>query len=697
MLAALLVALVSAAPAMPPPPPPTVASVPDEPGSVALPHSGPTLQSLAADLDADGAPELVRLVGGEGDGVVAEAWSDRAAGWIALGGVVVVPEQPSGDQADVDYVGRPVRLLLRHVDGDDRVTLVRQPRYAEPGTGAEDCCLLLDDLVVRDGALALVPVAEPARSVDAVFAIDLDGDRTDELLTSRSLPPLADISYPTEALVYRWAGPAFAVPVTTELPIGSGDTPFIIGDSDGLPGEELGIISRAGRPALFRISLDDGDRLRVDGAGLAVTDAVAVPIAEGRGVAVVGPVVGLAVLSWPAGSEPGEPVGALPMGDARMLGLIETSGEPQLVVRGADALSLHVLDLPDLAPSDPETTATLAAVTHASGVVAPYAGVVPGGGPEGERAVIVAGRLLGTGDLAADATLAGAQPVGLVGRSRAWLAIQHGPMPFGPMPFGALDPAGGRLDAPDRQLNASVTLSPLSAALMPEADAGVLEPAVRSAKTLADGALAVSADGFVAIIEAPPGSRVYVSPSDPTAIAPALVVPGGEELEVEILPPAAAEGPRFRAALSVVTPAGDAYLASWGVMVLDGPPPLAATTTTPVGSADVEISGSTATYATVSVGGEPVAVDADGRFMTTVELPPVPTEVVVVAVDALGNEARLSLTGIGLFDYRSLPWIPISGVLLGIAAVVLFLRVPRTRAEPRIASEEGTVEELDPD
>jgi hypothetical protein len=147
----------------------------------------------------------------------------------------------------------------------------------------------------------------------------------------------------------------------------------------------------------------------------------------------------------------------------------------------------------------------------------------------------------------------------------------------------------------------------------------------------------------------------------------------------------------------VVTPAGDAYLASWDAVVLDGPPPLGATTHTPLGSADVEIRGSTAPYATVRLGGDSLAVDADGRFRTTVALPPWPTEIVVVAVDPIGNEARLRLTGIGLFDYRSLPWIPISAVLLGVAAVVLFLRVPRTRAAPRTASEEGTVEELEPD
>jgi hypothetical protein len=155
-----------------------------------------------------------------------------------------------------------------------------------------------------------------------------------------------------------------------------------------------------------------------------------------------------------------------------------------------------------------------------------------------------------------------------------------------------------------------------------------------------------------------------------------LIVPERGELEVALGPPAgaAAETLRYRAALTVVTPAGRGYLASWEVQVLAAPQ-LEATVFTPLGSTGVEISGLTAAHARVTVAGEPVTV---------------------AAVDPLGNEAGLLLTGIGIFDYRSLPWVPISGAVLGVAAVFLLLRVPRTRSV-RTASEEGTVEELEPD
>jgi hypothetical protein len=114
-------------------------------------------------------------------------------------------------------------------------------------------------------------------------------------------------------------------------------------------------------------------------------------------------------------------------------------------------------------------------VTLAGGPVAPYVGLLPGGGPDRQAVVMSAGVLFGAGlENAATGTLAGAQPIGLVGRDRAWLAILQGPMPFGP-----LNPSGGRLDAPSPASNASVTLAPLDLALAPEADAGAFVPEIQ--------------------------------------------------------------------------------------------------------------------------------------------------------------------------------------------------------------------------
>jgi hypothetical protein len=175
-------------------------------------------------------------------------------------------------------------------------------------------------------------------------------------------------------------------------------------------------------------------------------------------------------------------------------------------------------------------------------------------------------------------------------------------------------------------------------------------------------------------------------------------VPDQGRLLVSMPPPATTTpNPRYRASLTVVTPAGHGYLASWEARSLTDPPPLTARAETPIGSLAVEIRGITAPYAAVTVDGRATSVDASGAFSTSVELPPWPTEVEVVAVDPLGNEAAVAVSGIGLVDYRGLPWIPIALLLLGGAALVLYLRVPRPAAVPRRADDDAALEELDPD
>src|SRR5262245_8596512 len=233
VLAGLVAALVAGGTAPPPGPPVAVARVPDEPAAIVLPDDAPTLQALAADLDTDGAPEIVRLVETANGAIQVEAWTQRGSSpWEPMAQPAFAVSSDGG-QAELAYAGRPIRLILRHVDGADRVTLVRQPDFtevADPDASA-GCCILLDDLAISGTTIELVSVSAPGAVADAVHAIDLDGDGTDELLATRALAPGDDPTRPVEGRVFRWAGSRFARPTATDLPVGSPSQPFVLGDS----------------------------------------------------------------------------------------------------------------------------------------------------------------------------------------------------------------------------------------------------------------------------------------------------------------------------------------------------------------------------------------------------------------------------------------------------------------------------------
>ena len=59
----------------------------------------------------------------------------------------------SGTRIDPVYQATPVRLLVRRVDGAERVTVASQPHFEEIDVG-DPCCLLLHDLVIEPGGVA---------------------------------------------------------------------------------------------------------------------------------------------------------------------------------------------------------------------------------------------------------------------------------------------------------------------------------------------------------------------------------------------------------------------------------------------------------------------------------------------------------------------------------------------------------------
>lgn len=702
LLRAALLALAIGLSPIPARPTDAAGPIADEPGAIVLPDA-PLLQAVAADLDGDGSRELVRLIRGAEDAALVEVFSLGSRGWAPVGQPVeVLPASRSGPRIDPVYSGAPLRMLVHRAGGTERVVVASQPRLNEIDTGPP-CCLLLHEIVIDGGELRRSAASQPTDPVDGILAIDLDGDGTDELLTARSLPVLGGISFPTEARVYRWTDGAFGAPTQSELPIGSGDNPFIIGDSDGRPGDEAAFISTLGPPGLYRIVLGPGDSLTVDEFGASVTGARAVPTADGRGIAVIaGDEV--SVHEWPAFGPPGPATATSTLDGAELLGVVEITGQARLLVQQRASSTLHVLGLPNLTPRQGGTVTGSPAAGTLSGLpIAPYVGPLPGGGPDGGEAVLYAGRFLPSPGIetplpfmgaAVSATLAGAEPVGLVA-ARDWLAILHSPY------AGVrISPTGGRFVPLGSHPSAWLSIAPLGAVMSPESDDGLLEPPVLGAiATGARGTLATGPAGFVADVTAPSGSRVLAANLDPGSVlgAPREVPPSGR-LSVTVVPPTFdTPNPRYRTAVMVLTPAGHGYVAAWSVQVLTEPPRLEASVTTQLGSSEVIVRGETATYASVQVNGRAASLSDDGEFAAVVALPPWPTDVEIVAMDFLGNTARTVVSGVGIFDYRGLPWIPIVALLLAVSGVLLYLRQPRPGTDPRPRDGDGVLEELEPE
>ena len=682
---------ISSVAAPPPPAPPGVAVVPDEPGALVL-DDPLTLQAVVADLRGSGSPDLVRLLRAEDGAVLVDVWRHGEGEWSRIGEPIEARPAPL-ERFDVPDNAGPVRLLVRRTGDSERVTLVRQPAFRGPSL-EPSCCLELSDIAVATGGLDLIPVGSAPEAVDALLVLDLDGDQTDELLASRSLPPLGRTAYPSQALVFRWLGDAFGPPVLTELPVGSGDTPFVLGETDGLPGDEAGLIGTAAQSRLYRIVLDGEDRVRAEPAGAVVSSVAAVVVGDRPAVAIAGP-RGLSVHRWPAGAELGAALGEQRDVEGRLLGGVVGPAGPVLVAEIEASVPTQVRTLPALGlEGGPVASgAAIRAITRSS--LRPYRGPLPGGDPDGVPASWHDGVLTRDSDASPlVAALGDARPIGFAGPERSWLVIAHGLAPDAP------GPSGGRLEPIGVPQSGTIALVPASVALVPERDNGALQPVTRDTVILdAAGTLGIAPAGFGVVIEAPPGSRAWAGLGAGATSLGVHVVPASGSLEIRLpLPRSVLPYSGDRAWVAVVSPAGATYTAVLDVLALTGPPPLDAAAGTAVGSGAVDVRGETVAHATVTVAGRPTVVGSDGTFSALVDLPPWPTEIEVVASDALGNEARLVLTGSGFVDYGSLPWLGIATAVVGIAAAGLYVR-PRSRKPGGVRSYggDGVVEDLDPE
>lgn len=666
--------------------------------------------AIVGDVDADGVRELISLRRWQNDPgrLAVEVSQVLGNGFLIPRGQVLLrrhasPEdvitggaRPDDDGMLVVGAAEPARLLAWHVDGVERVIVA--------GVGTEGLVrpsgpTLWEVGLDESGFTELRFLYDSQAAGSSIYAVDLDGDETDELVIAE--PPDQVQPDSVQIRVLTWDGGTF-MKVSRYLTPGQTSDLVPLGDSDGRPGEELGMIgvpSEGPVPALLhRISLDDDGALRTEVGGLPfVGELAALQGSEGGRIVLASPAEGLRLFDWPADGVLAE-MGTSPQ-RGFPLGVVGSGGNVRLLLR--DQGIVRVLDEGLVEQSVIEPTA--AAGRFRNLAFAPFEGLLPGGLADAREAVIVGGQLVsaGSGTESPDgdplsqravAALPGISPIGVLGPEGAWMALATSTR------FDAAR-NGGRMiaDAPIEPIG--VRAAAIADVLRPEVDGGALEPAVIGAITdprPAGSPILLARDAFDVEFTGPPGSSVTLENSNPEDLLQVEMGASGT-VRLTIEPPSAAAvgDEAFSARLQVVTPAGHGYIARWEVQIHREPPPVAAGTPVAPLSFSVPVRGRTEPGATVVVDGVPAVVQADGSFEAEVQAGPIPRDVRIQVTDRVGNSAQHTLSVVGLVDFRRLPWIPVVALLTVLAGVVLFLRVPRPRRPvARSAGDDATFEEI---
>lgn len=638
---------------------------------------GRTYQAVLADLDADGVPELVRLIGipQPSQALAVDIWAEEADGWRPLGGPVLLrrkadpAESGAYDPALVDSAGRlrvatpdGTRLLVLGAAGHERVVV------ATSVVVNRSCCLSVLGIELATGGPIVVPLADLLPAADSALAIDADGDGTDELLTRDSPIRSRDLRAQRldDTLLRRLRLYRIGERSVTELAVGAPpirtQTPFVLGDSDGVRGQEAGMIDPGGNGRLARVSWDGSGPLTVEETELFEPRDPRLEVAGATGLPgamLVASNGGYThVAHWPAGSPP-RWTGELG-GGGQLLGTLGSGAQLRVVLRDASTGRLRLLDSAMRAVAPPGSP------SEGIGWLPRFAGLLPGGVRGGNPAMIVDGQLVSVdgATLAARriASLPATYPVGLAGRDRSWLVLLRARETAG------RERAGGRLRSLLELGAGSLSIAPAANVLAPQ-------PAVAdeewitfedSAVTSSGGnlpTLAVASTGYAARLRVPPGSLVLARGAE-DAEQPLTELSG--DLSVRF--PAARAGPP--PLLAVVTPAGRGYEAAWRVgRIIVSAPPLSAVGATVLLHAESHIRGMSAPGVLLAVDGHVVAVQPDGGFESRIQADLWPRSVTVTATDPLGRTTSVTLNVVGYLDYLRLPWLPIVTLsLLALAA-----------------------------
>lgn len=637
---------------------------------------GDTYQAVVADLDGDGVNELVRLISvpPPSQALAVDIWAEEGDGWRPVGGPVLLRRLPDPSEAaafDRNLVDGRGRLRIATPDGT-RIVVIRSRAserviVASSVTVGRACCLSLLGIELSASGPRVVPLADRFPAADTALALDADGDGSDELLTrdapirSRDLrDQQLDGTLLRRLRLYRLGEES-----VTELAVGAPpirtETPFVLGESDGLPGQEAGMIDPAGSGSLARVSWD--------GAGPLTVERTELFEPTGRRLEVMG-VAGLpgAMLvasnsgqtraaRWPAGSLPRWT--AAQGGGGRLLGMLGSSDQPRIVLRDADTGRLRFLDA-QMRPVGLELPIA-GGVGDALEWLPPYAGPLPGG-MEGSPAIIVDGQLLvaDEGELSTRriANLAATYPIGLAGRAGGWLVLLRC------LDTGGRERAGGRLRSLLELGAGSLSIAPTAEVLAPQPAVAEgqwlsFEDSVGIASAGQTRTLAVANGGYAARLHVPPGSLVLARGAE----ASEAVRRAAPSDEVSVRFPSTRGGPPPQ--LTVVTPVGRAYQAAWRVgRVVGAPPSLSASGSAAFLVGEAHVRGSTARGVLLSVDGRSVPIGADGGFSARVQAGLWPRSVSVRASDILGQTSTTTLTIVGYLDYPSLPWLPIVSLSL---------------------------------
>lgn len=665
--------------------------------------SGGTILARVGDLDGDGVREVVRIVGGvvPGRTLEIEAWRHLGGADWRASNRVTLPTRAADGQAG----GAPEHQasLLPWSDGERTRMLALAGRGSTSFGAVADLSVWALSLDGSQLAMEELPGAEgPARRVDAA---DLDGDGIDEIVVTAG-GTRVDAS--AEIRILSWSGDRF-VPVAVDVGEARYPTEPVVGDSDGVGGDDVVIGLHSGTD-LYRVT-SDGSGIEVEhtALGFAEVPPLAWPMAAADGAVYLfgdspgGPRV--ARIEWPRGGEPVVTATAgqrtfgwlQPMEHADGLAFVDDPGfvrsgiaDLDAVVR--DALLEEVVSLESSAAVLAARDWVAATEGLAKGFLGPfpYSGPLPGG-VGGDPAYVRAGRLVVFGTDGVEvrdvASFIGVAPLGLAGIDEGWLLLSRGLRSDGTSTY-----LHGRAPMAD-----GARLVPADVALRPEAGGGELPVELRDATRIGEGAAAwvASADGgFDVILRATPGARVGAVIAGRLAAQAEVGEEGVAELRLDPRP-RRDDTVEYQATIVLLEPTGHAYSTAWDGVVIRDPAELEVVATTVTGALEARLAGRSGEGSAVTVDHRPVATDREGRFEAVVDAGLVPRDVIVRAVDPIGQEVVRRVQVVGLVDHRGWPWVVIVGIATVLFGVVMYLRVPRGRGPRAIERGEGTIEEID--